>query len=366
MPRVRQDGREAWRRRHGDSSVGAVDAHRPGGSATRSGGRARPASAAAQSEDAATAREPPRTVQRERRGHDQRPPATSRDARVARRAAARERKAAVRTAQQAKIQRRAEELAAARASAEDNSALDALIDEVQEKLYQKRGDIARGFIDLFDKNRDGSVDLREITAAIEELLNKKVQPELMAGIVARTDTDGDGSIDLNEFIAVLKINDRQTRDVIRNATSSVPSAPRAHRHSPIFAKALTPPAQVERSTQDWLTKRQQELADAGGIAQVVRRSMLDGGGVREAVTPPVGKPRKPVGLWEIQAKEVQQQLAEKQAENERIEKGGEHERALREIAAVKRSRANARVRIARANRQADAERSARVKEKAEK
>ena len=373
MPRVRQDGREAWQRRHGDASVGAVDSSRPGSRGMGVGGRARSASVASLKCDGA-AHEPASAVRtagisgirREGNGRLQRPPSTARDVRVARRAAARERKAAVRMAQQAAIQRRAEELAAARASAEDNSALDALIAEVQEKLYQKRGDIARGFLDLFDKNRDGSVDRGEITVAIEELLNKKIRPEDIDGVLARTDTDGDGKVDLNEFIAVLKINDKQTRDIIRDATSSKPSAGASQCHNRIDTKPLGPSSQVERTTQDWLTKRQQELSDAGGIAQIVRRNMLDGGDVRSAVTPPVGRAQKPVGLLEIRAKEAQRRLAEQQAEIDRVEKGGEHERALREIAALKQTRFEARVRIARANRQADAERTARIKDKAEK
>lgn len=373
MTRVRQDGREAWQRRHGDAAVGAVDSSRPGSRGMGTGARARSASAASLKRDG-TAHEPASAVRtagisgipRQGNGRLQRPPATARDVRVAQRAAARERKAAVRMAQQAAIQRRAEDLAAARASAEDNSALDALIAEVQEKLYQKRGGIARGFLDLFDKNRDGSVDRGEITAAIEELLNKKSPPEDIDGVLARTDTDGDGCVDLNEFIAVLKINDKQTRDIIRDATSSTPSAAAAQCHSPIDTKPLVQSVQVERTTRDWLTKRQQELCDAGGIAQIVRRNMLDGGDVRNAVTPPVGRPQKPVGLLETRAKEAQQRLAEQQAELDRLEKGGEHERALREIAALKQTRFEARVRIARANRQADAERSARTKDKADK
>lgn len=382
--RVRQDGREAWRRNHGDGAVGGGSARSAAGSAmgaaaagAPSSGRGarrppqpaqRPASAPAPAPTPVSTPVPtPAPVRRRGGGPRERPPATSRDVRLSRRGAARERKAAVKQARQAAILRRAEELAAARAAATDNSALDSLIAEVQDKLYQKRGDIGRAFLDLFDKNRDGSVDRREITAAMEELLNKKIAPEQIDEVLARTDTDGDGDIDLNEFIAVLKIDDRQTRDIIPAAQQTP-----ARGRSPLDAAAASiadvavPPAQVERATRDWLTKRQQDLGDAGGISHIVRRNMLDGGDVRAVVSPPVGRSPKPIGLAEVQAVEAKQRQLERQAEIDRFEKGSEQERALRELAAVKKSRFDARVRTARANRQADAERSASVAEKAEK
>lgn len=369
MPsRVRQDGREAWQRRHGDASVGAVDPQRRGSSA-RAGGRSRPASAAVVRTDSAPEPAPAAgtepSLANRRQGKLERRPATPRNDRLAQRTAVRERKAAVRNARQAAIQRRAEELAAARAAAQEDSALDELIVEVQDKLYQKRENIARSFIELFDKNKDGSVDRQEIAATIEELLNKKVEPEQIDGVVARTDTDGDGKIDLNEFIAVLKINDKQTRDIIRNAAGSAP-ATRPHSYSLRDNDAAIPRAQVERAAGNWLAKRQQELGDAGGIAHIIRRNMLGGGSVRDAVTPPVGRPPKPVGLLEIRANLAQRRLAEQQAEVDRIEHGGEYERAQRDTAALKKSRFDARVRIAQANRQAETDRSSRLAEKADK
>ena len=292
--------------------------------------------------------------------------------RVGRRIEARERKVTVRQARQAAIQRRAEELTAKRLAAEDNSALDALIGEVQDKLYQKRGSIARGFLDLFDRNRDGTVDRREITDAIEELLIRKVPAEQIDAVLAKLDTDGDGDIDLNEFVAVMKIDDKQTRDIIRNpkaeaAAAAAAAAAAGGRRTPVDNSSRSGGPAVQRANQDWLTKRQQELGDAGGISQITRRNMLAGADVRAIITPPGGpgtvRAAKAIGLSEIQAAEAAKIRQAEQAEIDRIEKGGEHERALREIAALQKVRWEARVRTARANRQADSERAASNTEK---
>ena len=98
-------------------------------------------------------------------------------------------------------------------SATEKAALDRLVADMQVKLYQKRGNIAEAFR-LLDANGDGTVSRHEIAAGMSAMLNREISQSQINALMMLLDTDNTNSIDLNEFVHKLKIQDRQTRDII--------------------------------------------------------------------------------------------------------------------------------------------------------
>ena len=362
--RQRRDGRAAWERSHGALAGGGSGCRQQGGRPPSGGSARRP-----RPKPAPRASWTPSPIPRAEREEAAAAAAAAAAAgaetaneRHRRRREARERKLAVRQARLDTIQRRAAAAAAAREQVQDNSVLDALMGEVQDKLYQKRGKIARGFIDVFDKDRDGTLSRAEILRGMEELLNRPLTEEQADAVFQRADSNGDGEIDLNEFVSQLKIDDEQRRDIVPQVKTPSIASPASAGAAPAV---VTAPERVEPVALDWLAVRNQRLAE-DPPAEQVRRKMLAGTDVRASVTPPAIPRPKPVALWEQRDAEEQRRRLVDEANAERIEKGGEHERYERARAAVKQQRFQARVAANRSHRKADAERSQRVQDRREK